>query len=385
MKVILAVPYTLNPHGGVETVAYNTVQGFKKIHSLLEKEGITLIIISTAKSSKIENLADYPNIKVIPYSLPPSATFTGFSHAYRNNKKVIRKSDIVHSHDIYNAYAGIKASKPTALTLHGIYWKEKLADRTTLKKLVYYSGNTLSFKHIFRGLTNFVAISPYVLDELKEARLNTDKVVIIENPISDVFFSVKKETDTTKDIDIIWYPAVISPRKNQLAMIETMKYLMKEYREPVTLVFTGGITDKGYFLALKAKTQKYKLSNNVRFLGKIPYKELLELYSKSTLAVLLSRQETAPMVISEALATGTPVVSSPAGGVPYMIDHGIDGFLVNPNNPQEVAEKIIRILEDRKLQKRMGTNGKKKAIKRWKAEIIAKKLIGLYLKVYEEG
>lgn len=380
VNVTLIMPYSQNPHGGVETVAYNTVQGFKKVHRLLEQKDINLTIISSAGTSNPKDFSEYSNINLVNYKFPPATAFTGSLHAYKNNKEVLSNSDIIHSHDIYNAQAGIKCNKPTLLTLHGMYWKEKLVDRPTIRKEVYYSLSTISFRHLFYNLLKFIAISPYVKKELKDIGLHGMDIVFIENPISDIFFHVEKNED-----NIIWYPAVISPRKNQLAMVRAMKYLLKEYPEPVTLVFTGGISDKHYLLAIRELIKKLNLSKNIKLLGKIPYFQVLSLYSTSSVVVLLSLQETAPMTISEALATGTPVVASPVGGVPYMIDHGKDGFLVNPQNPKDVAEKIRIILEDKKLKKRMGKRGKQKAMTRWRGEIVARELIDLYLKVYEGG
>lgn len=381
MKVVISFPYSLNPSGGVETVAYNTIEGLKKIHSHLEREDIFLTILSTSWDKPTGDFSKYPNIDIVQYKPLRPITFVGSAHAYKLNKSLFKNADMIHAHQLHIASAGVKAGTPTLLTLHGMLWREKLTDSNIIRKIGYYDMNIFAFKEILNKLSRFIAISPYVKFELYRIGRHINRISLIENPISDVFFNINKN-----DVgNTIWYPAVITPRKNQLVMLYAMKYLLNDYNEQIKLVFTGEIRDKEYFLKLKGIIRKLNISKNVELLGKVPYSDLLRLYSASSVVVLLSLQETAPMVISEAFATGTPVVASPVGGVPHMIDHGIDGFLANPNNPRDIAEKIRWILEDRKLQKKMGQRGKQKAMRRWKADVIARELIELYLRVYEEG
>ncbi|WP_255346945.1 glycosyltransferase [Thermococcus sp. PK] len=81
------------------------------------------------------------------------------------------------------------------------------------------------------------------------------------------------------------------------------------------------------------------------------------------------------MVIAEAMATGTPVIASRVGGIPYMIEDSETGFSVDPNNPKEIAEKLLTLLSDKHLRSKMGREGKKVAEERWKDEVIARKLL----------
>lgn len=377
LNVVLALPYTPNPHGGVEVVAYNTVHGLKRLHSDLEKNDVHITVVSTKGYSNGQEFEEYSHLDLVHFKFPPGATLVGCPYSQRKNKELFKNADILHAHDIYNACAGIRNSVPSILTLHGIYWKEQHSARSSLRDFAYYNLSTFLFKKIFPSISIFVSISPYVFRELIENGLNPEEVHVelLENPISDLFFDIKKRF---REKNLIWYPGVISKRKNQLAMIYVARQLLKLYGEDFLIVFTGGILDMNYFVLLRNAITKYKLSKNVFILGKVPYSQILDLYTYSSVVVLLSRQETAPMVISEALATKTPVVVSPVGGVPYMVDDGVDGFIVDPNDPQFIAERISWLLGDKSLWKRMGKKGKQKALKRWKEEVIIGRLITMY-------
>ena len=81
------------------------------------------------------------------------------------------------------------------------------------------------------------------------------------------------------------------------------------------------------------------------------------------------------------MATGTPVLVSNIGGLRDTVKHGETGLKADPNNPKDIAEKLLMLIEDENLRKRLGENAKKEAERRWRCEIIAKKLLDLYLKV----
>jgi trehalose synthase len=76
----------------------------------------------------------------------------------------------------------------------------------------------------------------------------------------------------------------------------------------------------------------------------------------SSVVIQKSLREGFGLTVSEALLKGTPVVASNVGGIPLQLIDGKNGFLVN--NVKECAEKTIKLLKDKKLEKKMGKFGK---------------------------
>lgn len=363
MKILIIAPKVLNPYLGPATVAHNLLRGFIKIHEELENQNIKVIFQSIGENKK-EKFGE--SIEVNGIKL-----WTADIH----NLFKTDKFDVVHSHDVFGLFPWLFRCK-TIFTLHGIYWKEVKYRKTVIGKTRKFLWGKI-FETYYSRTTRLVAISPYVIDELKAKGFNVSKAEVIENPVSDEFFNVEK-----KEEPIILYPATIIPRKNQLGFLKavtTVRNELKEYK----IIFTGS-GDKDYELKLREFIDKNDL-NNVEFLGKISYEKLLELYSKASIVALTSFQETLPMAVLEALATGTPVIASNVGGVPYSIEDGETGFIVNPNDSKDIAEKLLVLIDDENLRKRMGREAKIEAEKRWKAEIIAKKHLDLYLRVSEGG
>ncbi|HHQ48740.1 MAG TPA: glycosyltransferase family 1 protein, partial [Acidobacteria bacterium] len=70
-------------------------------------------------------------------------------------------------------------------------------------------------------------------------------------------------------------------------------------------------------------------------------------------AVLASRHEGLPRAVVEALAAGVPVVATAVDGTPEAVRDGVDGFLVPPGEPAVLAERVLRLVRDRELRRRM--------------------------------
>ncbi len=78
------------------------------------------------------------------------------------------------------------------------------------------------------------------------------------------------------------------------------------------------------------------------------------------------------------MATGTPVISTPIGGIPDVVVNGQNGFLVPVNSPQDIADKIELILNDRKLWEKLSQNALRTIKNNFDLKITEKKLINLY-------
>jgi glycosyltransferase involved in cell wall biosynthesis len=95
----------------------------------------------------------------------------------------------------------------------------------------------------------------------------------------------------------------------------------------------------------------------VTFVGRLDREAMAALYRSADVSVNPSRVDNMPNSVLEALACGVPVVSTHVGGVPYMVDHGRTALLVPPQDPQAMADCIVRLLTDRELARRIASAG----------------------------
>jgi len=118
---------------------------------------------------------------------------------------------------------------------------------------------------------------------------------------------------------------------------------------------------------LKEFGRKKKLTD-IKFYGFIPHNKLSEIYKKFDIFVNASNADNFPVAIMEAFASGLPIVTSAAGGIPYIVEHGKTGFMVELNNHKQLAENIIQLVENPSLALKLAQNARKECEKyTWEA------------------
>jgi len=100
----------------------------------------------------------------------------------------------------------------------------------------------------------------------------------------------------------------------------------------------------------------------------------------SDVVVLCSETESAPLTLLEGMSSGLPVVATNVGGIPEIVEDGVNGFLVQSKNPEAIAERILDLNADPALRRRLGEAARKTILERYTAE----KIVGQYLEIYKE-
>jgi glycosyltransferase involved in cell wall biosynthesis len=120
-----------------------------------------------------------------------------------------------------------------------------------------------------------------------------------------------------------------------------------------------------------------RLGDRAHFLGDVP-DELLPAYYRTADVVALpstDRTEAFGFVLIEAMACGTPVVASRLPGVRTLVEEGRNGYLVEPGNPIDLAEKLVRCVRE---TAELGPQARDLVVERYSAESVGKQLLDLY-------
>jgi len=142
----------------------------------------------------------------------------------------------------------------------------------------------------------------------------------------------------------------------------------------VAIVGDGSLRD-----SLKSLSKDLGVEENVEFLG--IRKDIKGLMQLSKIFVLPSRWEGLPMVILEAMALGMPVIATKVGGIPEVIEDGTDGILVEPENPEELAKAIEKLLGNEEFRKTISLNTYLKIKEEYSIEKYTEKLLHCYREV----
>jgi glycosyltransferase involved in cell wall biosynthesis len=285
--------------------------------------------------------------------------------------------DVVHAQGM-GIYAGaaVHSPYPHVVTAHGIFFREA-EFATGLAARFRGFMDSVYERYCLARVQNLLSISPYVEQELVSTRGFKGRVYHIENPVDDVFFTVNGQGEEAT----ILYTGRLLPRKGLLNLLHALVEVRKVV--PQVSLRVAGETESAaaYFEACRQFIEQQNLGASVAFLGSLTMQRLVEEYTRCTVFALPSKQETAPVVVAEAMAAGRPVVATRVCGVPYMIEDGVSGLLVDYGDVAGLASALLRILRDPQLRMQMGHRGREMAESRFRADAVAGRTHKLYLQL----
>jgi glycosyltransferase involved in cell wall biosynthesis len=173
----------------------------------------------------------------------------------------------------------------------------------------------------------------------------------------------------------------ITPIKGIENLIESVAIIInKGYDVHARIV--GPFEDLSYKKELVDLSRKLNVLKYIDFVGELYEEHLKEEYSKCSVFVLPSFDESNPIVLLEAMAAGKIIVATNVGGIPYLIKNNINGFLVDYGDNQKMAETIIEVFKNKENYKKMEDAAKKTA-EQYKWMNIVDKTYNLYIKAYK--
>ena len=113
--------------------------------------------------------------------------------------------------------------------------------------------------------------------------------------------------------------------------------------------------------ALQQLVTKLNLQAAVRFVGRLDRDAIPGFYRQADLFVNSSRVDNMPNSLLEAMASGVPIASTDAGGIPYMVEHGMTALLSPVGDERLLADNMLRLIEASELRKQLIDNGLKQA------------------------
>ncbi len=270
------------------------------------------------------------------------------------------KFDIVHTNlirtDIIGRFAAKKANVPVIVTTeHGIHtWgvRGKLV-AAIVKRLYLHTGKYTDC---------IIAVSDYVREVLLKEGVPPEKVIRIYNgvdlerfvPVSleekKEFFKYLSEREINHLIGGVGH--LITLKGHSYFIQAIPKILQKHPNSLFVFVGEGPLQQQ-----LIAEVSQLGLTEHVRFLGRL---SAITPRVIAALDVLVqpSLTESFGLVVAEALACGVPVVATDVGGLPEIVQEGVNGFMVEPRNPDAIAEKVIWLLDHKEEARQMGERGR---------------------------
>ncbi len=284
------------------------------------------------------------------------------------------KFDILHVHRSTDHWIGVQAVKLFNLPVKIIRTRHNYTpiNPNIFNRLLY---NKFTDK--------IITVAEIIKKDITEnAHINPSKVVAIHSSIMiERFneginaFQIRKELNISSDIPLVGMIGRIRDHKDYPNFLEACK-LVKQTRPFVKFLIVGeGPLDN----EIKNLAEELGIVQDIFFLGK--REDVPEVLASLDVFVLSSSVEGSPAVIKEAMVMGKPVVATSVGGIPEIIEDGVNGILVYPHSPMKLADGIIRILMDKELSEKLGRNAKKTILENFTPSVLAYKTKDVYLGV----
>ena len=365
---------------GVGTYIRNVVRTLGR----LDHENEYSLIGPPVKVEEIGTLP--PNFQAVPL-LAPERTLQG----YREFRSALQRleCDLVHIPNLF--------SIPRALPCRYVMTVHDMLDHMSRAREQSGFWRSLHFqltKRVLAGASRIFAVSNFTRNEIEKLfEIPKERIEVVYNAIDERFLhghASAADRDLIARRYQVTYPFLlyagrISPHKNVVRMIEAFSALKTELERDgaypdLKLIIIGD--DLSGNPDLRRTVVRSGVQNDVRFLGFVPIEVLRIFYDEAKIFVFPSLYEGFGLPPLEAMAHGTPVVTSNVSSLPEVV--GNAAVLVNPENIFEIMRALRRVLTDQALRDRMKERGYQQATK-FSWELSVRRILDVYRQIAGDG
>lgn len=302
---------------------------------------------------------DFPRLKII--GLP-----IFWLKACLSIKKL--NPDLIHTQTIHTSFLGLVLKvflkKPYIVWARGsdVYLSEQY------KFLKPFT------KSILKHATVVIALTKDMQNAI--TRIYPRDVEVVPNGIdTSRFDNIESKKEKINSGKKLLYVGRLVPVKGVVDLIDSMKYIIEKNQDVELIIIGDGTLRK----ELENKSRDNGLSDHICFKGEVPNEVIPQCMISADIFILPSYSEGFPNCLLEAMAAGLPIVCTNIKGLPDIVEDNINGFLVQPNDPKSICEKVNILLDNDLLRDKISKNNLEK-VQLYSWENIVKKLEEIYEK-----
>lgn len=368
---------------GVANVAYQSAKNL----SNLGHQVTVFTVSSNIRTRKDKSLFKDDNFELIKIPSVKSFSYTGdyFALPTGISFKYLRKNrpDIIHTHTPFPiGWAAIFAAKTLKIPIvgtHHTFYNHYLKYLKMDNKV----GENFIWKYTVQYYNNcdkVLSPSQFLADEMVRYGLKRP-ISTLSNPIDVNQFkpadniSLKEEIKKSFGLSkkSLVYMGRLGYEKSVDKVIESAAICIKKNPE-IKLLVVGDGPER---TKLNDLVKRLNVKQNVIFTGFLTGKRLIESLQASDVFLTASKTENMPLSILEAMAVGLPIIGADALGIPEIIEDGKNGFLVAPDDTEQMAEKTLKILSSEQIQSDFSKASQTLSLN-YSDDTITKKLEGVY-------
>jgi D-inositol-3-phosphate glycosyltransferase len=318
---------------------------------------------------RVINISAGPSISVLPDQLfVHLPEFTAGVIQFANRENVTYQ--VIYSHYWLSGWVAERLKSnwniPFVQMFHTLgHMKNRITVGTSTSPLP--DQRTLTETQIMRWADCIVAATPAEHAQLLWLyRADRRKIEIVSPGVNPERFHpisadlARKALALPDDVQILLFVGRIEPLKAVDSILQAMQFARRKNPnrlQHTRLIIIGGNPDNpsdSELQHLQQYAQELGIDDLTAFVGAKDQTELRTYYAAALAVIMPSEYESFGMVALEAMASGTPVIASHIGGLAYLVKNGETGFLVPVREPQQLADRILTLLENPAIGKEMG-------------------------------
>ncbi|MEM3638071.1 MAG: glycosyltransferase family 4 protein [Conexivisphaerales archaeon] len=365
--------------GGAEWYVYNISKELSRLGHEVE-----VLTVNSYNGSKLPEEEKVNGIKVRRFPLKLDVSYrlkywTGLKDFLLSNDY-----DIIHAYDyaqLHSAVAVQTARKRNARSVITVFDVHSRIPRPAYKRIPMSIIEKLLARRTLTLADGIFVRAPDLLDAVAELGADRSRLTVTPSGITSEFLDICdgsrfRSMYNIRTEHVVLYMGRLNPLKGPQFLLKAAKKILN-FLQDTTFVFVGP-DQSGYRAKLLQQASNYGISDKVIFTGPIFDSSLKkEAYAACDVFALPSSYEGTSQAIFEAMAQGKPVVSTLAGGIPYQVSDGVEGFLTKWGDVEQLADRITLLLRNRDLAAEMGRSGRVKALG-FTYEVLALKIDSLY-------
>lgn len=283
--------------------------------------------------------------------------------------------DILHVHDFYTNVFGLPASALAGTPV-------RIGSKRELGMLT--SGRRAAERFAFRFASSVIANCYAARNRLLEMGLPSARVVTIHNGVTRD--RVAFGSDATRSRVMASFELAPLTEGPVIVMVSNLRHRLKDH---TTLLRAAHVVvsqhpDAAFLIAgegellneMRTLATDLGISGSVRFIGRCD--RIGDLLHIADVCVLSSRSESLPNVVLEYMAAGKPVVATDVGGVGEAVLEGVTGFLVMGGDSSAIARRVLHLLRNPELARRMGERGRARIDAEFSADLQLQRTCEVY-------
>jgi glycosyltransferase involved in cell wall biosynthesis len=208
-----------------------------------------------------------------------------------------------------------------------------------------------SWRVLNRKLRRWISCSKFIAGQLKDVGIPAEKIAVVTSGILNEREFSRIPCIPTGPRVVVGIAGQVGAWKGHLELIQAAELLRKQGLEFSIKIFGSGPAE--FQKKLRAEIMNRGLSSTVEWMGYQANKQ--KIFPTMDICAVPSRfEDPYPTVAMEAAGFGLPVVATRRGGLPEIVIDGSTGFLVNPEDPADLSEKLGRLIRDPELRSRLG-------------------------------